>query len=860
MADINLNFGSDDLKKLEALLKQIQKAAKDVKKTIGQTGKTLDTDLQQAKKLATATKKITSEKKKLTAAEKEQLRLEKALETVEAKIQLSTSKEAKLLQQKQKQLRQINTQLRNGGKNTNTWSKALGSFQFKFNALGNIAANVTSILTRQLNKALRDSVRIVVDFDQAMADVKSITGATGKEFDSLSNSARQLGGSTKFTASQVAQLQKEYAKLGFTTKEIIAAQAATLDLAAATKTDLAESAEAVGITIRQFGLNASESGRVADVMARSFTSSALDMEKFRESMKYVGPAAKASGISLERTTAILGQLADAGISGSQAGTALRQIMLALSNESGTFSEKIARASEKGMDLAGATDEVQKRAATALLVMADGVGTIDDFTESLENATGAAKEMADIQLDTLAGQATLVKSAWEGMVLAMLSSEGTLNGVKWALGGIVDVLNAMALRAETGLKFTESMVAVKAISESVDEVMNNQVITLDYLEAGWKQLGSTLKEYGVDLWKQLFPEENGIEPQIESIKTLEDELTILKDKRDNASFSEVAAVNREISALERKINAYKEAGKLILPEIEKIRKAMSGGMDLDIIDFSLDSGGDEETKALIQRQRDIAASEQEEKRKSFKELRAINQEAYDQGEIDAFTYQDNLTKINNEAEAQRQEITSATFSYISGLTSTFSDLFASAKEKELSAAGDNAKKREQIEREYARKEQAFAIASALINGAEAITQIWSKWSANPVIAGVLTAVAAGTTAAQVGIIKNQKFAKGEVDINGPAHSNGGIPAEIEGGESVINKRSTAKYKQLLQAINEDDQMRIMDAMGRDKKINISGSSDPYNRKIYELMKTQHNYGEDSEYYYKQVGNTLYKTKK
>jgi len=220
MADIRIDFGFDDLDKANKLVKELQKAAKNIRASMKATGKVVEADLQKAKQYAQTTRKIATEKKKLTAVEKEQLRLERALAATEAKIKLATSKTNKTLIEKRKQLTAINREIRTGSKNTATWGKALGSFQFKFNALGNIAANVTSVIARSVNRAMRDAVRIVVDFDQAMADVKAITGATGKELDKLTSSAKRLGGTTKFTASEVAKLQKEYAKLGLTTDEI----------------------------------------------------------------------------------------------------------------------------------------------------------------------------------------------------------------------------------------------------------------------------------------------------------------------------------------------------------------------------------------------------------------------------------------------------------------------------------------------------------------------------------------------------------------------------------------------------------------------------------------------------------------
>jgi len=814
MADIRIDFGFDDLNKANKLLKELQKAAKNIRASMKETGKAVEADLQKAKQFATATKKIATEKKKLTSIEREQLRLERALASTEAKITLATSKTNKTLIEKRKQLTAINRQLRTGGKNTAGWASALGSFQFKFNALGNVAANVTSAISRSVNRALRDAVKVVVDFDQAMADVKAITGATGKEFDALSDSARQLGGTTKFTASEVAKLQKEYAKLGLTTKEILKAQAATLDLAAATNTELPRAAEVVGITIRQFGLDAAEAGRVTDVMARSFTSSALDMEKFAEAMKFVGPAAKASGISLERTTAILGQLADAGISGSMAGTSLRQIMLALSKESGTFTEKIRAAAKGGLDLAGASEEVQKRAATALLVLADGVDTVDAFTESLEDAAGAAKDMADVQLDTLAGQATLVKSAWEGMILAMLSTEENLNGVKWALDGIINFLNIMALKSSDqfeviGPRFTTSAFAQAAALNKLAREAEEYAIEIekskkaqDEFFEGFGQIGGWVKEFGKNLWNEIFPKDPEVIEDLENIDRL------LK-RLDEYAFKE-------------------EDQAAIMPEI---------GQGLIVSDETIKEGGDKiEELAKLQ-------------------SNAIDDEIKQDEESEA-----EKTRIAKEGADARAKIVDQGFSISSNAITAFTNLFAKQKERELSAAGDNAAKRLAIEKEYLKKEQALAAGQVIVDTASAIIATYRSYGGFTPAAIAFSAAMAGIGAIQLAAIKNQQFAKGEIDINGPSHSRGGIQAEIEGGESVINKRSTGKYRDLLEAINKDDQVRIMDAMGRDKKITVKGGADPYNKKLYELMKNKETYGEDDKFYIKHKGGTTFKVRK
>jgi ABC-type transporter Mla subunit MlaD len=341
-----------------------------------------------------------------------------------------------------------------------------------------------------LTSVMRGAGRTIMDFEQSMADVKSITRATDEEFKQLEDSAKKLGGSTKFTASEVAQLQKEYAKLGFTTEEILKASEATLDLAAATGSELAEAAEVAGTTIRGFGLDAAEAGRVTDLMARSFTSSALDLEKFKESMKYVAPVARAAGVSIEETTAMLSVLADAGISGSMAGTSLKKIMSELGSEGGTLSEKLRDLSSKGITLANAQDEVGERAKTALLVLGKQIDTIPKLTEAYNNAKGAAKEMATVQLDTLRGSLAILKSSYEGLILTIADEAGGTGNLKGAVDLASDALQTQS-QIITGEK------GGKGVIKAFQDLMLPMKAVLDY-NVG---LYTSLKNQ-IPLWRQL----------------------------------------------------------------------------------------------------------------------------------------------------------------------------------------------------------------------------------------------------------------------------------------------------------------------------------------------------------------------
>lgn len=281
-----------------------------------------------------------------------------------------------------------------------------------------VGKNLTMKVTAPIVGLGAVAVNTFQGFELQMAKVRAVSGATGAEFEALSKNAKDLGASTIFSASQVAELQTEFAKLGFTASEITKVTEATLALAQATDSDLARAAEVAGSTLRAYQLDASETTRVADVMAKSFSTSALDMETFAESMKYVAPVAKSAGLSIEETTSMLAVMANAGIKGSQAGTSLRRIISELGAGSEPVTEKIKQLASAGIGLADAKDEVGRSAQSALLVLAGGVDQIDPTTKSLEGAAGAAKEMASIMDNTAFGAMKALQSAFEGLMISI----------------------------------------------------------------------------------------------------------------------------------------------------------------------------------------------------------------------------------------------------------------------------------------------------------------------------------------------------------------------------------------------------------------------------------------------------------
>jgi hypothetical protein len=308
------------------------------------------------------------------------------------------------------------------GADTKGFNKALGQVQRKSRQMSgnikNLGKQMSMSITAPLALIGAQSVKTFMSFEAQMAKVKAVSGATADEFSRLEANAKQLGASTRFSASEVAELQTEFAKLGFTADEITKVTEATLALAQATDSDLARAAEVAGSTLRGFGLDASETGRVADVMALSFSSSALDMEAFADSMKYVAPVANSAGMSIEQTTAMLGALSNAGIKGSQAGTALRRIISELGATGGDVAGAIENLAKKGLNLADAKDEVGRSAQSALLVLSKEMQTVESLQTSLNGAAGSAQKMAGIMDDTAAGGMARMKSAIEAAQIAL----------------------------------------------------------------------------------------------------------------------------------------------------------------------------------------------------------------------------------------------------------------------------------------------------------------------------------------------------------------------------------------------------------------------------------------------------------
>ena len=294
------------------------------------------------------------------------------------------------------------------------------------------------------------SVKKFADFESAMLDMKSVYDPSEIPdglYKNMTDQAKQLGASTKFSAQEAAQGMKELAAAGMKPDQVMKAIAGTLDLAAAGEMEVATASEIVSNGLNMFGMSADKAGHFADVLAKAGALGSLSVEDMGNSLKYVGPVAAAAGYSLESVSGALVALSNNGIKGEQGGTVLRGILTNLVAPSTQAAKQLKTLGMTVTDAAGRmkpmsqivddfknktanlTESQRLAAATTLVgktnlagflaLVKTGGAALDKYTNQLIGADGAAKAMAAIKMGGLSG-------AWELMM-------GSIDGVFISLG-------------------------------------------------------------------------------------------------------------------------------------------------------------------------------------------------------------------------------------------------------------------------------------------------------------------------------------------------------------------------------------------------------------------------------------------
>ncbi|CAM4136244.1 phage tail tape measure protein [Nocardiopsis rhodophaea] len=329
--------------------------------------------------------------------------------------------------------------------------------------MADVGASTTRRLTVPLLAAGGVMLNTAGDFEASMNRVKAVSGATGDQFDQLDRLAQDLGASTQYSASEAAGAMGYLAQAGFSVDDILTALPGTLDLAAAGQLDLADAADIASNVLTGYGLAAADLGRVNDILAKTFTSTNVDMRMLGDSFKYIAPVAKSAGLDIEEVSAAVGLLGNAGIQGEQAGTVLRGAISRLLKPTGAVKDtlddlgvSVTDSSGKMRSLTDIFSQLEDSGASTSdmltifgveagpgmsALLEQGSGALADLTGELEGAGGTAQDIAGVQMEGLKGSLKELKSAAEGLMLAIADSgllDDATSAVKSLTGGLQDL--------------------------------------------------------------------------------------------------------------------------------------------------------------------------------------------------------------------------------------------------------------------------------------------------------------------------------------------------------------------------------------------------------------------------------------
>ena len=326
--------------------------------------------------------------------------------------------------------------------------------------------------------------RSFAGFDDKMRLVQAVTFSTGEQFDQLTKTAQRLGRETSFTAQQVADAMIGLGRMGFNPSEIVSAIDSVLNLSRATGTDLAESADIAANSLRIFGLEAEKMSQVSDVLTATANGSAQTLTDLFEGLKMAAPQAASCGESIEETCAALGVMANMGIKGSLAGTALRKAFVQFADtkvqamlrevgvESVDASGNLRKMATVMRDIAVATakmptaerlsfmkDVFDVRGMMSGISLTANIDEMDKFLARLKDVSGAADETARAMDRGIGGSFRLFRSAVEGTMNAV--GEALTETLKPMTDNVTAVINTFTKWVEANRGLVTSVAATVA---------------------------------------------------------------------------------------------------------------------------------------------------------------------------------------------------------------------------------------------------------------------------------------------------------------------------------------------------------------------------------------------------------------
>ena len=317
-------------------------------------------------------------------------------------------------------------------------------------------------------QGIRASIRLLRDYEQEMSTLQAITGATEAQFKSMTEVAKELGITTRFSAQEAAAGMTFLARAGFNAEQSMTAIGPTLQLAQAGGLGLASAADIASNVLKGFRLEVDQTNRVVDIMAKAANSANTNVSQLGNALSFVGPVASGLGLELEQTVAAIGVLSDAGIQGSRAGTGLSRVLAELESPAENtrkifqamgvdvanvqpsvvgLSGALEALRSAGIDTGTALEVFGQRGGPAFEVLAASIEDIQTLNEKLENAGGTAARVAAIMDDNLNGAALAFRSSVQGLVIE-LGDAGLTDALKGLIAGLTEIVRFFASHADS----------------------------------------------------------------------------------------------------------------------------------------------------------------------------------------------------------------------------------------------------------------------------------------------------------------------------------------------------------------------------------------------------------------------------
>lgn len=390
-----------------------------------------------------------------------------------------------------------------------------------------------------LTDQLKQSVTVGAGFEQQMAKVGAVSKATAEQQKALSTAAKEMGRTTQFSATQAASALEAMSRAGFKAQQSIAALPKVLQLSAASGVSLGESADIVTNVMSSMGKQVSELSHVNNVLVETFTSSNTTLESLASSISYAGGIAATTGVSFEQLNGFLGIFGNAGVSGTRAGTALRQAMATLIDPTKKAADTLKSLNvEVGQNLVETLRDLENAGASskemiaifgteaggALLTLqqSGGIAAVEEMAHQLKNVGDVADEIAKKQMDTLQGSFTKLSSAIEGIRISIFE-DLIRDDLKIFIDGLTESIqnNEQSFRAVVNISkvVLENLLslgkATLGLSENTEDLTSNAEHLVDALKfvskvvttitTGFEILGQTIgnaASVAVDLFEAL----------------------------------------------------------------------------------------------------------------------------------------------------------------------------------------------------------------------------------------------------------------------------------------------------------------------------------------------------------------------